>query len=248
MATTPYIQVKDISKSFGDVVALEHVSFDIENGEIVALIGPNGAGKSTLASIIMGLLEPTSGSITIDGAVPSEKRTAIGYVPQRFTFNQRVPITVGEFLSLSLHVAGVGEQSAQTINTWLKRVGLPTDTLQKQLGELSGGQRQRVLIARALLTHKQLLIMDEPVAGLDVEGKESIHSLLKSLNKEHGVTVILISHELDVVYNYADKVLCLHRKLLCHGKPREALTSDVLTQMYEGEHAAHYHHGCTHKE
>lgn len=247
MPKNAYITVKNIEKRYGDAVVIHDISFGIKKGSIAAVIGPNGAGKSTLAKIIMGLIEPDIGTVTIGGKRPRDVRTSIGYVPQRFTFNPRVPITVREFLMLSLHVAGKHEQERDTIiEARFADVGLSPSVMKKQLSKLSGGQLQRVLIARALLTNKELLILDEPVAGLDIEGRQSIRELLKKLNTDHGVTIIMISHELEVVFRYADTVLCLNRRMLCQGKPQEALTEEVLSQMYGDQHQAHYHHTCTH--
>lgn len=242
-----YITVSNVEKQYGDAAVIRDISFGIKKGSIAAIIGPNGAGKSTLAKIIMGLLEPDKGSVTIGGKRPQDVRRSIGYVPQRFTYNPRVPMTVREFLMLSLHVAGKHEHERDAILAErFADVGLSPDVMKKQLSKLSGGQLQRVLIARALLTDKELLILDEPVAGLDIEGRQSIRELLKMLNKEHGVTIIIISHELEVVFRYADTVLCLNKRMLCQGKPNEALTEDVLAQMYGDRHQAHYHHTCTH--
>lgn len=248
MPSKAYITIQNVEKRYGDAAVIRDISFGIKKGSIAAIIGPNGAGKSTLAKIIMGLITPDSGSVSIGGKLPQEVRRSIGYVPQRFTYNPRVPVTVREFLILSLHVAGKHQHKQDTIIAdRFADVGLSADVLEKQLSQLSGGQLQRVLIARALLTDKELLIMDEPVAGLDLEGRQSIHELLRALNAQHGVTIILISHELEVVFRYADKVLCLNKRMLCQGKPNEALTEDVLAQMYGGQHQAHYHHSCRHE-
>jgi len=248
MSKSNYITIKNITKKYGDIVAVDDVSFVIPQGSIATIIGPNGAGKSTLAKMIMGLIKPTSGSISIDKKQPHTMRKVIGYVPQRFTYNPRVPITVKEFFMLSLHIAGKHQhEQITTIENKFTDVGLPKNIMEKQLAELSGGQLQRVLIARSLLTDKQLLIMDEPVAGLDIEGRQSIHELLKELNSRYKVTIILISHELDVVFKYSDNVLCINKRMLCHGIPKEVLTEDVLAQMYGMQHHAHYHHECEHK-
>lgn len=245
MTTKEYISIEAVTKRYGDSSVIEDVSFVIPKGSISAIIGPNGAGKSTLAKMIMGIISPNSGTVAIDGQKPEQYRKKIGYVPQRFTFNPKVPITVEEFLMLSLHVAGKHEHEERSIiENRFERVGLPNSTLNKQLSELSGGQLQRMLVARALLTDKELLIMDEPVAGLDIEGRQSIHEMLKKLNKDHGVTIILISHELEVVFTYAEHVLCINRRMLCQGKPEETLTEEVLTEMYGSQHQAHYHHKC----
>ncbi len=247
MKKSDYIAIHNVTKTYGDIPVVDDVSFVIPKGSIVALIGPNGAGKSTLAKMIMGLIKPDKGTITINGKTPESARTSIGYVPQRFTYNPHIPITVEEFLLLSLYVIGKQDQKQlKIIQKKFSDVGLPKETMKKQLGELSGGQLQRVLIARSLLMKKELLIMDEPVAGLDIEGRKSIHELLKELNQKNGTTVILISHELDTVFRYADNVLCIDKRMLCQGKPKEALTEEILNEMYGERHQAHYHHQCIH--
>lgn len=245
MATTPFIRVKDVTKIYGDTAVVDSVSFDIEKGSILAIIGPNGAGKSTMLKIIMGLLDPTSGDVSIDGKRPRDVRTRMGYVPQRFQFDEWLPMTVHEFLELSAHVSGVHDsEEDQLIRERLADVGVP-DVGGKMLSQLSGGQLQRVMIARALLTQKDILLLDEPVAGIDVEGQRAMYELITDINREQGTTCILISHELDVVFRYATNVLCLNKKMLCHGLPKEAMTDDVLAEMY-GHHTAHYHHELEH--
>lgn len=245
MSKNDFIVAQNISKVYGDTAVLQDVTLSINEGSITSVIGPNGAGKSTLAKIMMGLIQPTSGTITINGKNPRDTRTLIGYVPQRFTYNSKVPITVQEFLMLSLCVAGLHErEKVEIIEKRFSEVGI-TNVMNKQLHQLSGGQLQRILIARALLTNKTLLILDEPVTGVDLEGKKSIYELLKDLNKKHGMSIIIISHELDVVFNHSDQVICINRRLLCHGKPQETLTKEIMNEMYDMRHQAHYHHHCS---
>lgn len=247
MAKNNLVVVDKITKVYGDIAVVDNISFAIAKGSIVAMIGPNGAGKSTIAKMIMGLILPTAGTITIDGKKPSDMRTLIGYVPQRFNLNPKIPLTVKEFFMLSLHVAEKHEyENVEIIEKRFAEVGV-ANVMDKQLSQLSGGQLQRVLIARALLSDKKLLILDEPVAGLDIEGRQSIHELLKDLNQKNEVTIVLISHELDTVFKYADNVVCINHRMLCQGKPKEILTEKVLNEMYGMRHQAHYHHGCTHK-
>jgi len=238
---SPFISVKRLTKVYGDTAVVDAVSFGIKKGEILAIIGPNGAGKSTLLRMIMGLLKPTSGTVLIQEKDPVEARTRMGYVPQRFEFDQWLPMTVHEFLELSSHMTGLHEQEEQAIiNQRLSDVGVP-DVGNKILSALSGGQLQRVMIARALLTNKDILLLDEPVSGIDIEGQRAIYDLIKDINKKHGTTCILISHELDVVFKYASKVICINKKKLCHGAPKTTITDKVLSQMY-GTETAHYHH------
>lgn len=245
MSSAPFIVVTDLTKRYGDTAVVDSVSFGVDTGDVLAIIGPNGAGKSTLLRMIMGLLPPTAGSILIDGHPPHKVRTRMGYVPQRFSFDEWLPMTVEEFLALSSHVSGVHDsEEVSIIEERLSDVGVP-NVGKAMLSQLSGGQLQRVMIARALLTRKDVLLLDEPVAGIDVEGQQAMYDLIQHINRAHGTTCILISHELDVVFRYATKVVCLNKKMLCHGLPKEALTEDVLAGMY-GTHTAHYHHGLEH--
>lgn len=235
---TPFIQVSEVTKKFGDFLALEDISFSIKKGDIVALVGPNGSGKSTLATLMIGLEEPTKGSIVIDGKSPAAFMGQIGYVPQRFTIDRTIPVSVGEFLLLAK-----GDKTL--IAKTLSRVGL-SGIEEKRLGTLSGGQLQRVLVARALLHKKDILILDEPASSIDVGGEEALYELLHRLNHEDGTTIIVISHELDFVYQYATTVICLNRRLLCTGSPKKVLTADILENMYGG-HVRHYAHDCDHR-
>lgn len=232
------ISVAHVTKSYGSYTAVEDVSFDISQGDMVALVGPNGSGKSTLARMIVGLESPSSGSILIDGKSPHDMSQHIGYVPQRFSFDRSLPMTVMEFLSLA-------DPSRKTIERSLTRVQM-YEKREAQLGTLSGGQLQRVLIARALLHTRDMLILDEPTSGIDVGGEEALYELLHTLNHEDGTTIIVISHELDFVYQYATTVICLNKQLLCKGLPRTALSSDMLEKMYGG-HVRHYAHDCDHR-
>lgn len=237
-----YIAIHKLTKRYNGVPAVEDISCTIAKGSVVAIIGPNGSGKTTLVKMLLGLLPPTSGSVTIDGRRPEATRRQIGYVPQRITFNNQLPMRVDEFLRLSLHVAGFHDrEAAAIIHQRLADVGLiSVDT--KQLHELSGGQLQRVMIARAMLTDKAVLFLDEPAAGIDIEGQQSIYELIIRLNKERNTTIVLVSHELDVVFRYASQVVCINRRMVCQGVPREAITAEVLQQMYSIDTHALYQH------
>lgn len=238
--SNPFIHVRDVSKVFGDFIALEDISFDIEKGEIVALVGPNGSGKSTLATLLVGLDDASSGTIQISGGLPRAFIHKIAYVPQRFYVDRSLPITVREFLQLACQ-----DSEKHNIQETLQRVGL-THADEKKLGALSGGQLQRLLVARALLHKKEVLILDEPTSGIDMGGEEALYELLHRLNHEDGTTIIVISHELDFVYQYATTVICINRRMLCSGVPKHVLTSDVIEKMYGG-HVRHYAHDCDHK-
>jgi ABC-type Mn2+/Zn2+ transport system ATPase subunit len=214
---------------------LEGVSADIHAGDIVAVIGPNGSGKTTLLKCILGVL-PYSGNVTIFNKKPAQALRDVGYVPQRFSFDKHFPLTVGEFLRLSV-------DNEKLINNALQEVEMRAHA-GRPLGKLSGGQLQRVLIARAIMNNPKLLLLDEPTAGVDQEGEKDFYEIIKHQNKVHNATIIMVSHEVNVVYAHATQVLCLNKNLCCMGKPKEALTKEVLEQLY-GKDAVireHEHH------
>ena len=230
------IEVTNLSFSYtpGEL-ALDGVSFSIPHGSICALVGPNGSGKTTLLKVLIGFLVPTSGSVRVLDKPPRESRSLVGYVPQRFTFDKTFPITVSEFLRLSHpHLPRV------QIDEYLARLTMQSmaDAL---LGSLSGGLLQRVLIARAMLSDPAILFLDEPVAGVDIGGEQTFYELIAHLHREYNTTIVMVSHELDVVAHFADMVLCINKKLVCEGKPEHVFTADTLTELY-GKQAAHYHH------
>ncbi|MBI4252970.1 metal ABC transporter ATP-binding protein [Candidatus Uhrbacteria bacterium] len=236
MKTLNAIEVHNLSFSYTSAEkTLEGVSFDIPHGSICALVGPNGSGKTTLLKIMIGLLAPAGGNVLILGKPPKESRTLIGYVPQRFSFDKTFPITVFEIL----HMSHPG-RSRTEIMEYLHRLNMD-GRADIHLGTLSGGQLQRVLICRAMLSDPAVLFLDEPVSGVDVGGEQTFYELIAYLHREYNTTIVMVSHELDVVANFADLVLCVNKKLVCDGKPEHVFTAETLTELY-GKEAAHYHH------
>lgn len=239
-STKPIVEVKDLKVSYGQHVVLDRLSFNIHEGELTAILGPNGSGKSTLIKAILGLIDVQEGSIKILGKNVHEVLDQIGYLPQRLHFDRDFPIKVQEFLRLSLN-----KNTPETaIMDVLGEVGLQAykDNL---LGELSGGQLQRILIARAILNDPKILILDEPEAGIDIEAERNFYALIHHLDQEHGMTVIMISHEVDLVYDFAEQVICLNKALVCQGTPRKVLTTEKLEELYGGG-LAHHHHEHRH--
>jgi ABC-type Mn2+/Zn2+ transport system ATPase subunit len=230
------VQAEQLWLAFGsDEPVLQDVSFAIPQGSITAIIGPNGSGKTTLLKVLLGLLSPQKGKVMVLGQSPQQARGKMAYVPQRFTFDKSFPITVLEFLQLS-HP----QSSAERITQYLSHLNI-AETLHMKLGSLSGGQLQRVLIERAMLGDPKVLFLDEPAAGIDIAGEQTFYQLVLHLHREHGSTVVMVSHELDVVASYADLVLCLNRRLVCQGRPEQVLTAETLKGLY-GEEAVLYHH------
>ena len=221
------ISIEDITKEYGGVLALHNITFDIHAGEMLAIIGPNGSGKSTLTKIILGLESANTGKVKIH-----TKRGIrdIGYVPQRFSFDRTTPITVKEFLELQ-GCKNKKHEKHTTIKEALTSVGAEA-FMDQRLGTLSGGQLQRVLVARALLHEKKILILDEPNSNIDVKGEQAMYDLLQKVNKEKDVTIIVVSHELEFVSQYADTVLCINCSMVCHGDPKSTLTKKGMHHLY----------------
>lgn len=230
----PILEVGDLSVNFGRETVLKDISFSVNNGDFLAIIGPNGAGKTVLFRALMGL-------IPYYGEIKWQPGVKVGYVPQKLMEKTELPLTVKEFFILkSKKLFFKDEQLEDSIIHELRSVDLNTDILNRQLVNLSRGQLQRVLISWAILRHPQVLLFDEPTAGVDIAGEESVYNMLHKLQDERGITVIMISHDLNVVFKYANNVLCLNRERLCYGEPERALTNDQIRRLY-GE-SAFYHH------
>lgn len=234
----PAIAVDQCSVELGGSVILDGVSFSVAQGEVAALIGPNGSGKSTLMRAVLGLVQPKSGSIKIFGKHLHAVRNMIGYVPQRFDFDREFPITVREFMDLARHP----HCPASRITEKIKEVGLPPKVLDQRLGSLSGGQLQRALIAQAILNNPSILFLDEPSSGIDIAGEATLYEIISHLNQEHGTTILLVSHDIGLVSDMVDNVICVNRKLLCYGPPRSALTLRKMQEVF-GPQEGFYEHG-----
>lgn len=233
---SPIIQVKNLSVKYDKTTVLKNISFNIEEGSITVILGPNGSGKTTLLKAILGLAPIIEGEVLVAGKSIQESKKNVGYVPQRFSFDKTFPLTVEEFLKLSL----TDPSKQKNIDDFLEDVGMQHDT-QKLIGDLSGGQLQRILIVRALINDPKIIFCDEPVSGIDIEGERSFYELISHLNRDHKITAIIVSHEIDVVYNFADQVLCIDKKLLCHGSPKDILTQDTLKHLF-GEGTGVFRH------
>lgn len=230
------LEVKNLSVVLDSEIILKDISFSVKKGEALAIIGPNGAGKSVLFRALADLL-PHKGEICW------KEKIKMSYAPQKFFVDKSIPITVKEFFSLkSKRFWFCPRKFISHLNHELALVGLEKNILAKSLGEISGGQLQRVLIAWAMLDHPDVLLFDEPTAGIDVGFEETIYHLLRKLQKERGTTVLLISHELNIVYKYADSVLCLNKKMICHGSPADVLNPQELAGLY-GEGGFYKHKG-----
>ena len=200
------IAAHDISVRLGGVQVLDHVSLGLKAGEIVTILGPNGSGKSTLLRALLGIL-PLSG-----GSLSRAPGLRLGYVPQRLAIDPSLPLTVRRFLSLPRRVTDAQAGAA------LARVDLP-DVADRQMVALSGGQFQRVLLARALLSDPQLLVLDEPTQGLDQPGVAAFYRTIEEVRAATGAAVLMVSHDLHVVMAASDRVICLNGHICCEGAP-----------------------------
>lgn len=224
------LSVRNLHVSFDHEMILEDLTFEVQAGEVIAVIGPNGAGKTTLFQALLGLI-PYQGEIVWEEGV---RKTL---VPQRLEIARTFPIRVDELFRL----AGDYSQSGSSlVRDVLKKVGSER-LMSKVLPELSAGEFQRVLIAFALLFRPNVVLYDEPTAGVDIAGEVAIYELLGRLNKEEGVTLFLISHDLSVVSRLATRVICLNREVKCLGSPREIISPAVLKELY-GQEISLYPH------
>ncbi|MTC21706.1 MULTISPECIES: zinc ABC transporter ATP-binding protein ZnuC [unclassified Providencia] len=202
----PLLSLNKISVSFGNKPVLKDVTFALNKGDIVTLLGPNGAGKSTIVRVVLGLLAPTSGTINRASSL------SIGYVPQKLHLDTTLPLTVKRFMMLKQ-----GVRTAHLLPA-LERVKA-THLIDQPMQKLSGGETQRVLLARALLNKPDLLVLDEPAQGVDINGQVALYDLINQLRTELGCAVLMVSHDLHLVMAKTDQVLCINGHICCSGTP-----------------------------
>jgi zinc transport system ATP-binding protein len=237
----PAISVKDLTVAFGGFTAIENVSFDIPQGAVAAIIGPNGSGKTTAVKAILGLVPKEQGEVKVLGKHVHSARQFIGYVPQRFDFDREFPMTVGEFMDLARRIHCGKHFPKEAIVKKIKEVGLAPEILDQRLGTLSGGQLQRVLIAQAIINDPLILFLDEPAAGIDIAGEQTLYEILQHLNEVHQTTVVMVTHEISMISQLVDTVICVNHKMVCYGPPTETLTEQKIHELF-GEDTKMYHH------
>ena len=233
----PALEVRNLTVRYDGRLALENVSFSLSAGERVAVVGPNGAGKSTLFKAIAGILPPESGEIRVAGGGPGE-HICIAYVPQRSQVDWNFPVSVADVVMMG-RVGKLGPLRWPKASDWeyvhhsLEVVGL-ADFAKRQISELSGGQQQRMFIARALAQEAHLMLMDEPLTGLDIPSQQDIFRILDTL-RETKTTVLVATHDLGQAAERFDRVMLLKGKLLGFGMPEEVFTPERLKEAY-GSH------------
>lgn len=217
------LKVNNLNVKLGGHQILKDLCFDLKSGEVLTILGPNGAGKTTLFKALLGL-------IPYEGEVAWKKGARISYLPERIS-RQRfgvIPISVQEFLCL-------GGEDKRRVKKVLELVGMPEEFLGKAPAKLSSGEFQRMLIAKALIEEPDVLLFDEPTGGIDVQGRRVIYSLLNRMNREKDLTILLITHEINIVFSYSSSVLCINKKKLCYGTPQKVLTPENLKELYGHE-------------
>lgn len=248
------LRVEGLSTGYGRISALEDITFQLEEGEILGVIGPNGSGKSTLMKSVLGLVKPWKGSISVLGRPAHQQKRLVGYMPQAEQVDWDFPVSVAD-------VARMGRFAQRGLLRWISKADREKAdaALEKVdmyrfrdrlIGELSGGQRRRVLLARALASDPRLLLMDEPMAGLDARAQHRLLDMVDRLRSE-GTTIVMSTHDLSCVSVCAGKVACLNRRLIAFGEPDSILTEEVLNQTFgthllmvhmDGQAYAYQHH------
>lgn len=232
------IRIEGVGFGFGRNQVLENINLDIRRGDFLAVLGPNGAGKTTLLKIILGLYQPRTGVISLFGAEGGRfrERYRIGYVPQKAGAFGGFPATVWEVVATGRTArTGLwrrqGAEDRERIRAALAALGLE-ELAHRPVGALSGGQRQRVAIARALAAGPEVMLLDEAAEGLDAAGEDAFYGLLERLNREQGLTVVIVTHDIGAVSRRVKKVVCLNRRIVFEGPPEECLENGNLSALY----------------
>lgn len=233
-AAQPVICMEGVHFSYGTQAVLEDADFDIFAGESICVVGPNGGGKSTLLKLILGLLKPDAGRVKLFGDAPARVRNRVGYVPQQISFDSLFPISALEVClmgSLNRRSFGSTSRAERAAAVALFESMELSHLLEAPFPSLSGGQRQAVLVARALLTKPELLLLDEPTAHVDVASAARLMEHIQALGEE--MTVVMVSHDLSFVARAVPKVVCVNRCVHVH--PTVELNSSVLNELYGQE-------------
>lgn len=236
------LSVQNLTMRYGRNEVISDISFDVGAGDYIGIVGPNGSGKTTLMKGLLGLISPSSGRIVYHN--DSDKAEYIGYLPQKVIANDRLfPAKVREIVSTGLLGVKrtpkiINKSDNEKIGNILEKLNI-SDLSERRIGDLSGGQQQRVLLARAMVSSPKMLILDEPTSALDPKIREDFYELIKTLNSEDGVTVLLVSHDVGSVGKYTKKMLYLDRRLIFYGSYEEFCKSKEMTQ-YFGFFAQHH--------
>ncbi len=228
------IELDNIHVKLGETQVLKEVTVSIEKGEFLGIIGPNGGGKTTLLKVILGIIEPDEGEVKIFGKPPNENGGLIGYVPQYSNFDLQFPMTVKDVVMMG-RVGKLGwnpfysKEDEKIAQKSLEEVDM-LNQQNKQISELSGGQHQRMLLARALATNPEILVLDEPTASVDEKRKNNIYELLKKFNEKLEKTIIIATHDIGIISSHVKSIACLNRYLVFHGE--DEITPGVIEETY----------------
>jgi len=231
----PFLSVSHLNVTLGGRVVIQDLSFEVRQGDCLAIIGPNGAGKTVLLKALLNL-------IPYNGQIQWSRDARVGYVPQKSTADRQLPLCANDLLRAKANFQKLPARDVEVVS---REVGLTNELLNTSVGALSGGQFQKMLIAFALLGEPNVLLFDEPTASLDELTEERIYDLIQSLQANKGMTIILVSHDLSVVYRNANVVLCLSKATPCMGPPSEVLTPEMLQELYAAP-SQYYRHAHVH--
>jgi ABC-type Mn2+/Zn2+ transport system ATPase subunit len=233
-ARAPFVRFEGVTLGYGDRPVISDLSFAVGRGDFLGIVGPNGAGKSTILKAMLGLIAPRAGRVIYEAEVHRGLR--FGYVPQRYSLDGIYPLSVRAVVEMARYAsAGLlrrpGHEDDRVVDHALEAVDIE-ELAGRQLGQLSGGQRQRALIARALATGANLLVLDEPTDGMDLKSTHAILGLMRRLNRDEGLTVVFVSHQLNEVANYVDRLLVIDEGRYDWGPVEEVLTAEHLQRIY----------------
>ena len=229
------VRFDGVALGYGGARVIEGLSFTVASGDLLGIVGPNGAGKSTILKALLGILRPVAGAVVYEAGLHRDLR--FGYVPQRHTLDHIYPLSVRAIVRMARYArAGLlrrpGADDDRVVGRALEAIGI-AELAERRFGDLSGGQRQRALIARALATDANFLVLDEPTDGMDLESTHGILGLMRRLNRDEGLTVVFVSHQLNEVANYVDRLLVIDEGRYDFGPVEEVLTADTLKRIYQ---------------
>ncbi|MDX9715679.1 MAG: metal ABC transporter ATP-binding protein [Dissulfurispiraceae bacterium] len=232
------VEINDLSVVFRNIEVIKNISLSLDQGRFLGIVGPNGCGKTTLLRAIIGSIKPTSGSVAVYGMTPAEavKANIFGYLPQTQNIIRNFParaldvVLMGLYSELGLFKWPTKQHKQQAYDA-LNTLGM-SGMENAPFSKLSGGQKQRVSIARALINKPKLLILDEPNTGIDIIGQNDFYQLLKDLQKQIGLSIIMVSHDIGAITTFVDEIACLNKSLHYHGSPGGALDRMILEKLY----------------
>ncbi len=224
------VSIKGLWVCRAEHAVLEDINLELEAADFLGLIGPNGGGKSTLLKVMLGLIKPDRGEIRIFGLTPEAARGRVGYMPQKTMFDQSFPVKVLDVVLMGRYSrTGLfhryGPEDRTAARRALKAVKMD-DRAEREIGALSGGEQQRVFVARSLVSDPELLLLDEPTAGVDSAQQTEFYDLLSHLNHEMGIAIVLVSHDVTAISKYVSKIACLNQRLYYHGS-KEITNEDI---------------------